>query len=33
MINPFEPFQKNQLIKKDGIIIPDGVNNYGMILT
>jgi len=29
----YSVFQKNQLIKKDGIIIPDGVNNYGMILT
>jgi len=27
------PFKKNKLILKEGVIIPRGVNNYGMILT
>jgi hypothetical protein len=27
----YKPFEKNCLIKKKGIIIPDGINNYGMI--
>lgn len=28
----YRPFKKNRLILKEGIEIPDGVNNYGMIL-
>lgn len=28
----YRPFKKNKLIKKEGLIIPDEVNNYGMIL-
>jgi len=28
----YSPFKKNKLIKKDGIVIPDRVNNYGMKL-
>jgi hypothetical protein len=28
----YEPFKKNKLIKKEGIIIPQGINNYGMVL-
>jgi len=28
----YAPFRRNKLIKKQGIIIPKGVNNYGMIL-
>ncbi|MFA5934957.1 MAG: hypothetical protein WC827_03680 [Candidatus Paceibacterota bacterium] len=28
----YKPFQKNRLIRKPGLIIPKGVNNYGMIL-
>lgn len=28
----YSPFAKNKLIKKDGVIIPDGINNYGMVL-
>jgi len=28
----YTPFKKNVLIKKKGIIIPKGINNYGMIL-
>lgn len=28
----FNPFKKNKLIKKPGIIIPDSINDYGMIL-
>ena len=28
----YRPFKKNRLIKKSGIIIPQGVNNYGMVL-
>lgn len=26
------PFKKNKLIRKEGLIIPDRINNYGMIL-
>jgi len=26
------PFKKNKLIKKKGIVIPEGINNYGMVL-
>jgi hypothetical protein len=29
----YRPFKVNRLIKKEGIIIPEGVNNYGMVLT
>lgn len=29
----YRPFKGNQLIKKPGVIIPEGVNNYGMVLT
>lgn len=28
----YRPFKGNRLIKKPGIIIPEGVNNYGMVL-
>ena len=28
----YRPFKSNQLIKKQGVIIPKGVNNYGMVL-
>lgn len=28
----YRPFKKNKLIKKKGIVIPEGVNNYGMKL-
>jgi hypothetical protein len=28
----YKPFVRNKLIKKEGVIIPEGVNNYGMIL-
>jgi len=28
----YRPFKKNRLIKKEGVIIPEGVNNYGMKL-
>jgi len=28
----YKPFKNNKLIKKEGLIIPDGINNYGMIL-
>jgi len=28
----YRPFKKNKLIRKEGVEIPDGVNNYGMIL-
>jgi len=28
----YKPFKRNKLIKKDGLIIPDKINNYGMIL-
>jgi hypothetical protein len=28
----YKPFKKNKLIKKQGLIIPQGVNNYGMVL-
>lgn len=29
----YRPFKANKLIKKKGICIPKGVNNYGMLLT
>lgn len=28
----YSPFKKNKLIKKDGVAIPTGINNYGMVL-
>ena len=28
----YRPFKGNRLIKKPGIVIPEGVNNYGMVL-
>jgi hypothetical protein len=28
----YRPFKANRLIKKEGIVIPEGVNNYGMVL-
>jgi hypothetical protein len=28
----YRPFKGNRLIKKEGVVIPDGVNNYGMVL-
>lgn len=28
----YSVFQKNQLVKKEGLVVPQGVNNYGMIL-
>jgi hypothetical protein len=28
----YRPFKKNRLIKKEGVVIPQGVNNYGMVL-
>ena len=28
----YRPFKGNKLIKKEGIIIPEGINNYGMEL-
>jgi hypothetical protein len=28
----YRPFKKNKLIKKPGLIIPDGPNEYGMVL-
>jgi hypothetical protein len=28
----YDGFRKNKLIKKEGLIIPEGINNYGMIL-
>jgi hypothetical protein len=29
----YRPFKGNRLIKKAGVVIPEGVNNYGMMLT
>ena len=29
----YRPFKNNELIKKEGLVIPDRVNNYGMVLT
>lgn len=29
----YRPFKGNRLIKKEGIVIPEGINNYGMVLT
>jgi len=28
----YRPFKGNKLIKKEGVVIPEGVNNYGMVL-
>lgn len=28
----YRPFKNNRLIKKEGVEIPEGVNNYGMVL-
>lgn len=28
----YKPFKKNKLIKKNGLVIPDRINNYGMVL-
>lgn len=28
----FKLFRKNKLIKKEGLVVPNGVNNYGMVL-
>jgi len=28
----YKPFKKNKLIKKEGLVIKDEINNYGMIL-
>lgn len=28
----YKSFKKNKLIRKKGVVIPDGINNYGMIL-
>ena len=28
----YRPFKRNRLIRKEGIVIPEGVNNYGMKL-
>lgn len=28
----YKPFKDNRLIRKSGIVIPDGVDNYGMVL-
>jgi len=28
----YRPFKKNRLVKKKGVEIPQGVNNYGMKL-
>ena len=28
----YRPFLNNKLVKKEGITIPEGVNNYGMVL-
>jgi hypothetical protein len=29
----YRPFKRNKLILKPGVVIPEGVNNYGMVLT
>ena len=28
----YRPFKRNRLIKREGVVIPEGVNNYGMVL-
>ena len=28
----YKPFKKNKLIRKDGVSIPDVVNNWGMVI-
>lgn len=29
----YRPFKGNRLVRKPGLVIPEGVNNYGMVLT
>lgn len=29
----YRPFKRNKLVRKPGMVIPEGVNNYGMVLT
>ena len=29
----YRPFKNNRLRLKPGVVIPEGVNNYGMVLT
>jgi len=29
----YRPFKGNKLKLKEGVVIPEGVNNYGMVLT
>ena len=29
----FKPFKKNKLVRKQGLCIQDGINNYGMVLS
>jgi len=29
----YTSFKNNHLIKKEGLVVPDGINNYGMVLT
>ena len=31
-VKDYSQFKKNKLIRKKGLIIPDRVNNYGMVL-
>ena len=28
----YKPFKQNKLIRKEGLVIPKGINNYGMVL-
>jgi hypothetical protein len=28
----YTPFKRNQLILKDNVVIPEGINDYGMVL-
>jgi hypothetical protein len=28
----YRPFKGNKLIRKPGVVIPEGTNNYGMVL-
>lgn len=28
----YRPFKANKLIRRKGVVIPEGVNNYGMVL-
>ena len=28
----YRPFKRNKLIRREGLVVPKGINNYGMVL-